>query len=313
MMNIAIRTAITDYEDIIFNSGGGIVIDSNPIDEYVECLHKAKHIANFFGKTFVGHLAWHNGKILPNYKLSSIPFYEKLFESKNFIDGCFETISIENGLLQNLYDHLARLKRGFEYFEIKNIDEKIPKEDDLALLAKINLAHRARLRIACYIIRETKEFHSIVQIFPYQDDSSPIHLIMSEVPFNVPKEVKDSKIKTLDYIRYKNSFEKANKKGYWAEILYDERGIILETGKANLYFKFHGKWFTPMNNIIGGTKRAILIKEKSIVEKNIKIEEIVEAEEVGVSNALIGFQNVHSILKNNPNTQKDEVIWKWKV
>ncbi|WP_027307765.1 aminodeoxychorismate synthase component I [Caloramator sp. ALD01] len=44
--NIAIRTAVMDKENIIYNVGGGIVWDSNPQDEYEETLHKGRAIYN---------------------------------------------------------------------------------------------------------------------------------------------------------------------------------------------------------------------------------------------------------------------------
>ncbi|CDF59394.1 aminodeoxychorismate synthase component I [Thermobrachium celere] len=44
--NIAIRTAVMDKENIIYNVGGGIVWDSNPEDEYEETLHKGRAIYN---------------------------------------------------------------------------------------------------------------------------------------------------------------------------------------------------------------------------------------------------------------------------
>ena len=49
-------------EKIIFNAGGGIVSDSEPIEEYVESLHKANHLVSFFGNTsgacFLAHTHW---------------------------------------------------------------------------------------------------------------------------------------------------------------------------------------------------------------------------------------------------------------
>lgn len=44
--NIAIRTAVMDKENIIYNVGGGIVWDSIPEDEYEETLHKGRAIYN---------------------------------------------------------------------------------------------------------------------------------------------------------------------------------------------------------------------------------------------------------------------------
>ena len=40
--NIAIRTISISNETAYFNVGGGIVSDSDPEDEYMETLHKAK-------------------------------------------------------------------------------------------------------------------------------------------------------------------------------------------------------------------------------------------------------------------------------
>ena len=40
--NIAIRTAVARNGRVYFNAGGGIVADSDPVDEYQETLDKAR-------------------------------------------------------------------------------------------------------------------------------------------------------------------------------------------------------------------------------------------------------------------------------
>ncbi|MEZ0537992.1 chorismate-binding protein [Caldicellulosiruptoraceae bacterium PP1] len=44
--NIAIRTLILNYQNIMFNVGGGITWDSDPIKEYEETLQKGKAFLN---------------------------------------------------------------------------------------------------------------------------------------------------------------------------------------------------------------------------------------------------------------------------
>ena len=51
-LNIAIRTIVKKDDRITFQVGGGITWDSNPEDEYMETLHKAKSIM----KTLKGHI-----------------------------------------------------------------------------------------------------------------------------------------------------------------------------------------------------------------------------------------------------------------
>jgi anthranilate/para-aminobenzoate synthase component I len=41
-LSVAIRTMVVSAREAIFNVGGGIVIDSNPENEYAESLLKAK-------------------------------------------------------------------------------------------------------------------------------------------------------------------------------------------------------------------------------------------------------------------------------
>lgn len=48
--NIAIRTAVMDKENIIYNVGGGIVWDSNPSEEHEETIHKGRAIYNTLAK-----------------------------------------------------------------------------------------------------------------------------------------------------------------------------------------------------------------------------------------------------------------------
>jgi para-aminobenzoate synthetase component 1 len=49
-LNIAIRTIIVKDNRVYFQVGGGIVADSNPEDEYMETLVKAKALLRALGK-----------------------------------------------------------------------------------------------------------------------------------------------------------------------------------------------------------------------------------------------------------------------
>ena len=48
--NIAIRTIQAIGDKYIYNAGGGITYDSNPQEEYIECLNKAIHITESLGE-----------------------------------------------------------------------------------------------------------------------------------------------------------------------------------------------------------------------------------------------------------------------
>jgi anthranilate/para-aminobenzoate synthase component I len=47
--NIAIRTALVQRGRVYFSAGGGIVADSDPEQEYLETLHKARGLIDALG------------------------------------------------------------------------------------------------------------------------------------------------------------------------------------------------------------------------------------------------------------------------
>jgi para-aminobenzoate synthetase component I len=68
-LSIAIRTATVLNNRLIFSTGGAIVIDSNPDEEYEETLHKGQTLMDTFQKCAASHcsqnMAWINGVIKP--------------------------------------------------------------------------------------------------------------------------------------------------------------------------------------------------------------------------------------------------------
>ncbi len=174
--NIAIRTIQAIGDKYIYNAGGGITYDSNPQEEYIECLNKAIHITESLGATFIGHLIWYNGKIITKEEAQTIAFYEKCRTfSTNGIQGRFETILLKNGQIEHLQMHLNRLCKGINYFGFKL---KVPSPNEILNYCRINTANNARLKILVGVDHESSDssLHIIMDIQPYHQDNSPIRL-----------------------------------------------------------------------------------------------------------------------------------------
>jgi 4-amino-4-deoxychorismate lyase len=110
----------------------------------------------------------------------------------------------------------------------------------------------------------------------------------------VKREFKKLKIVENNNIKY--SFKSENREqlnslkvdGY-DEIIIIKNGLITDTTISNLAF-FNGKeWHTPKNPLLKGTKRAELLDENILIEKNIKIDDINKYQKVAMMNAIIGF------------------------
>ena len=113
-LSIAIRTATIHNNKIYFSVGGGVVYDSDPLDEYNETLHKGKTIMETLTGRDTGKgpeaAAWINGSVRPLSKglvnISDLGF--------QYGYGFFETIRVDSGRIIFLDDHIERFNRAWK-------------------------------------------------------------------------------------------------------------------------------------------------------------------------------------------------------
>ncbi|MHA2249393.1 MAG: aminodeoxychorismate synthase component I [Candidatus Kariarchaeaceae archaeon] len=294
--NIGIRTAIAAENTVIFNAGGGIVADSIPIDEYTECLHKAKHFAAFFNKTFTGHILWYNNRF---YSTDEFSLPEKHTNSK---EGCFETMLVKNSKIQKLPSHLNRLNRAINFYGINPI---LPTNQDINQLISLNLASDARIKLILSIDSNNKVSCS-AHIEPYEITSDPVKLLLARKQIK-PPEIVNKGIKPLEYDIYRNATRHAIENGYWDCILIDDKNILLETGRANIYI-YTDQWLTPENNVVQGIIRGILISENLAVSTDLTVEDLLAANAIVISNSLNGVRQVNRIY----DEQSKNILWEYK-
>lgn len=296
--NIAIRTILLQQNIAYFHAGGGIVADSKSLKEYIECLHKAKHIANYFGKTFTGNISWLNGKFVAT---------EQANTHRGIVDGFFETILIENGKLQRFTLHEKRLHKGLKYYGLNN--SVLPSREDIEKLLLVNLAETARLKITVVVARNPI---ACMQVFPYNKTKHPITLLLMEEDQINDKllNVINAGVKPLNYELYATLTKTAVEFGHW-DTVGVRNNIVTEGGRSNIYVLLQGKWYTPKQNVVQGTIRSILLARQKVKLKNISLTELLNADAICVSNALIGIQQVTQLSRANQaiwETSKNEVL-----
>ncbi len=115
-LSIAIRTATIYNGKIIFSTGGGIVFDSDPADEYQETLHKGRTLMEALAcspkadRSAAPDIVWINGR------------YRSRMEARLALDdlgvqygyGFFETIRVHHGKPLGLSAHLQRFNRTWQ-------------------------------------------------------------------------------------------------------------------------------------------------------------------------------------------------------
>lgn len=290
-LNVAIRTILLTATHVIANAGGGIVVGSDPVEEYLESLHKAKHIIHFFGGRLVGHLVWVNGQVL-NYDQARVPVTTSAFQ---YGEGCFETVLIQDGSPVDLHTHLNRLRRGMTYYHLP--EDHLPSEKDIREFLRLNLASHARLKIMASRVEPPHPETGVVvmTVAPYEPPRSPISLVVETTPF-IPSHVVNEGVKPTSYSEYRAATQKAVQNGHWDSVLVSTDGYVLEAGRANIFVLVGGRWLTPPDGVVQGTVRQHLIEMGLVTTEPISLDVMLTSSAIFVSNSLILLKTVGEVL-----------------
>ena len=93
--------------------------------------------------------------------------------------------------------------------------------------------------------------------------------------------------------------------GFWDSILSNQRGLVAETGRANLYVMDGENLSTPSMSmgLLPGIVRQVLIKRGLAQTRGLSFDDLASARAIFVSNSLIGMAGVTRIqgLKYSPD------------
>jgi len=182
----------------------------------------------------------------------------------------FETIRLQNGVLQNLGYHNSRLnysrKQLFDISEIINLQDLIQTPS----------CHRKGIFKCKVIYGLTLEE---ITIEPYE-----------------PRIIKSLRLIEDNSISYSYKYtdrdqlnELFTRKGDFDEILIVKNGFITDTSFSNIIFSDGNQWFTPLNPLLRGTMQSFLVEKNFISEKEIKIADLKQFTRARLINAMRPF------------------------
>ncbi len=188
----------------------------------------------------------------------------------------FETISIRNGVAENLKWHQQRLESSFlalfgypPDFSLGNVIT-IPDE-----------CMKGHFRCRVDYDRQIRE----IRFTPYHK-----------------KEIKSLKLLEDNRIDYQYKFSDRlqldllyEMRGECDDVLIVKNGLITDTSFANVILWDGRRWLTPAEPLLPGTCRARLIDNGMIAETMIKVTELHLFKELRLINALRGIDDMESI------------------
>ena len=225
----------------------------------------------------------------------------ELDEGYSFGLGLFETILLYKGKPVFLDEHLARINNSIENLAL-NIDKLEKNEVFQYLNNNKNTLEYEVLKIV--LSEKNRLFLKREYTYTEKDYQRAFSLNISEVIRN------ESSIftfhKTLNYGDNILEKRKSKKLAYDEPIFLNSKNQVTEGATSNIFVVVGDKIYTPKLScgLLNGIIRQYIISNYNVIESEIDLEFLNNADEIFLTNSLFGIMPVSSIDNRNLKTQK---------
>lgn len=229
-------------------------------------------------------------------------------------DGLFETMKLKNGQLILSDDHFARLWKGLQtlQFELpKHFTPEKLTEEILAVAKKNQLEKAARVRIN--IVRgngglydaSNHHLNYIIEVMPLPGQTETLN--SNGLVLGIYEEVKKScdilsNLKHNNFLLYIMAALHAKKEKWNDAVVLNTHGRICDTTIANLFLVKDSVVYTPALSegpVAGVMRQQVISQLKTAgidcIQKEITVEELLEADEVFLTNSIYNLRWVQHI------------------
>lgn len=234
-------------------------------------------------------------------------------------DATYEVVSVTQGYIFRLQDHLERFERSCEKFKLKN-----PYSTKQTAEILINLVKLTGLKDASIFWCVTRGFYNgegfpdRVDYRPYDNQfyafmshygfifssdakrSSGADIVVSKDYVRIPSNSVDPTAKNFHWMDMKLSLFEALKDGYDWSVLLDSEGNLTESPGANIFVMRDGIVYTPDSGCLEGITRKTAIElcdELGISVKlaKVPVELLLTADEAFMTSTAGGIMPINSV------------------
>ncbi len=278
---ILIRTIVSQKTKLTLGMGGGIVADSDCVQEYEETLKKAQPFLVFSASKKRRYFRGQR-------EISENSILKTIFDPANSkISGVFETMRVDSGRIHDLTAHIARLRNSAKLLGIRIPFASVLRKN-IGFAVRNSSGKIIRVKIVC------TDSDSLIETRPLTTDparAGGISVIILSLNRALPEA------KSLSYHCEYAAHQTALQKGFHEALLKRSDGSVSEGAYSNLFLVKAGTLWTADSNILFGITRQKVIK----LAKRLKIpvryvslqeEDIPKAEEIFITNSLSGITPV---------------------
>lgn len=221
--------------------------------------------------------------------------YVKLDGGFYFAQGVFETILIKKEAIF-LEEHINRLNKSID---IMNLGEHI----NTKFIKNFIKEEKLKNIVLKIVVTEKNIVFSTREIKYYKEDyENGFKLKLSYVLRNPTSRM--TYIKSLSYNENLYEYNKANKEGFNEVVFLNIYGNIAEGATSNIFIIKDKKIYTPMisDGILPGVVRNWVIENFKVCEKHLNKKDLYSADEVFITNSVLGIMKVVQFEEKKYNT-----------
>ncbi len=224
--------------------------------------------------------------------------------------GLFETMLVKNGQIRLGSYHWQRLFAGMKqlFFEVPVLFTATMLEAEvLRTVKRNNLAAYCRVRLQVYlgsggIFGEgPQKPQYVIECYPLPEDNMLLNTngLVLGIASSITKSTDSlSNLKSANALVYAIAARQAKHNKWNDALVYNTQGHIIESAIANLFWVKEGKVYTPplTDGCVAGVMRSYILEQwPSIEERSLTYEELMQADELMLTNAVKGVRWVSNI------------------
>jgi para-aminobenzoate synthetase/4-amino-4-deoxychorismate lyase len=244
--NVAIRTVTLQGDQARCGIGSGITFDATKDDEWQEWRHKRG-------------------------------FLERASQAFDLL----ETLRLQDGRLQHLPEHLARLAAAAEHFAYPFDEAAIQQA-----LSELCNSHATGLWRVRLLLSQRGQVQ--VQAFALQAQTLPVRLQLADRAFEAAQS---------EFVRFKTT-QRSHYEAFapsqadcFDTLLWNRHGELTECTRGNIALFMDGRWVTPPLHcgLLGGVARAIHLREGRLLEAVVTRADLPLVQALAFINSLRGW------------------------
>jgi len=259
----------------------------------------------------------YSGKIVE----ANIPIFTGANRGYRYGDGFFETIRVSNGKirLQNL--HVKRVERSIatlQYIHPQNSINSIFQQA-IELCYSNNFEVSAKVRLSFFngngsAFDENVPLQYLIEAYPLSETAN--HLNAEGITIGICADVTKScdtyaNLKSSNYLFSRMGIEFARVNSWDDALILNQFGNICESTIANIFWLAQDTIHTPplSEGCVQGVMREYLMSEISVTEKTCTAEDLLQADEIFLTNATSGLRWVKNLAGRELSKKVSEKIY----